>query len=182
MNPNVTSNFKQLSHPLVFIFLDCIFLLLGGRPLRPLEVVQSLCEIRLQPLSLQFPLPDHHNHHHYHPHDRNLGDHPLHWRNCKYLNSQLFSQWLVSMVNSRYNFYKYTYTSKDTVLTILQDFLHIGANICGKPLELRLTSTRPVLIRVAVPLHPAPALWNNVFLHLVEFDPPCAVVYNLQTR
>ena len=69
-----------------------------------------------------------------------------------------------------------------TVLTILQDLLHIGANILSKPLELRLPSTRPVLIRVAVPLHPRLAQLSEIIssqvLRLVEFDRPCAVVSN----
>ena len=47
------------SHPLIFVLLDRILLLLGGRPLSSLEVVERFGEVCLQPLSLQFPLPEH---------------------------------------------------------------------------------------------------------------------------
>ena len=41
-----------------------------------------------------------------------------------------------------------------SAFTILQYLLHIGPNICSQTLELRFPSTRPILIRVAVTLHP----------------------------
>ena len=54
---------EDASHPLIFIFLDCVLLLLCCRTLSPLEVVQRFGEVGLQSLSLQLPLPEHHNHH-----------------------------------------------------------------------------------------------------------------------
>ena len=54
---------EDVSHPLIFIFLDCVLLLLCCRTLSPLEVVQRFGEVGLQSLSLQLPLPEHHNHH-----------------------------------------------------------------------------------------------------------------------
>ena len=52
--PHVSST--VLAHPLIFVFLNRVLFLLGGWPLRPLEVIQGLSEIMLQPLSLQPPL------------------------------------------------------------------------------------------------------------------------------
>ena len=51
-------HFLQLfcSYPLIFVFLNRVFLLLGSGSLRPLEVVQGLGEVMLEPLSLQLPL------------------------------------------------------------------------------------------------------------------------------